>query len=93
MLATVVPDKGGDAAKTAASLYQQLKTMEQEGTLHPSLVDWATELRLVGNAAAHFNELAPVDRVEAADLAGLGRRLITWSTRPGVHQPDLGGPN
>jgi hypothetical protein len=77
MLATVVQDKGSDAAKTAPNLHQQLKAMEQEGALHPSLVEWATEIRLVGNAGAHFDELAPVDRTEAADLARLCRQLIT----------------
>lgn len=76
MLATVVQDKGSDAAKKAPNLHQQLKAMEQEGTLHPSLVEWATEIRLVGNAGAHFDELAPVDRAEAADLARLCRQLI-----------------
>jgi Domain of unknown function (DUF4145) len=69
VLVTVVQDKGGEAAKTAPNLYQQLKAMEQEGTLHPSLVEWATEIRLVGNAGAHFNELTPIDRAEAADLS------------------------
>jgi hypothetical protein len=76
MLATVVGDKGSDAAKAGPNLHQQLKAMEQEGTLHPSLVEWATEIRLVGNAGAHFDELAPVDRAEATDLARLCRQLI-----------------
>jgi hypothetical protein len=76
MLATVVRDKGSDAAKAAPTLYQQLKAMEQDSTLHPSLVEWATEIRLVGNAGAHFDELAPVDRAEAVDLARLCRQLI-----------------
>jgi RimJ/RimL family protein N-acetyltransferase len=35
MLATVVRDKGSDAAKAAPNLHQQLKAMEQDGTLHP----------------------------------------------------------
>jgi hypothetical protein len=76
MLATVVHDKGSDAAKAAPNLHQQLKAMDQEGTLHPSLVEWATEIRLVGNAGAHFDELAPVERAEAADLARMCRQLI-----------------
>jgi hypothetical protein len=76
MLATVVRDKGSDAARAAPNLHQQLKAMDQEGTLHPSLVEWAAETRLVGNAGAHFDELASVDRAEAADLARLCRQLI-----------------
>jgi hypothetical protein len=77
MLGAVVRDKGGEAARQASKLVQQLKAMEQEGTLHPSLVEWAAEIRLVGNAGAHPDELEPVDQAEAADLARLCRDLIT----------------
>ncbi len=77
MLTAVVRDKGGEAARQAPNLFQQLKAMEQEGTLHPSLVEWAAEIRLVANAAAHLDELAPVDQAEAADLSRLCRHLIT----------------
>lgn len=77
MLAAVVRDRGGEAAGQAANLYQQLKTMEREGTLHPSLVEWAAEIRLVGNAGAHLDELEQVNEAEAADLARLCRHLLT----------------
>jgi hypothetical protein len=77
MLTAVVRDRGSEVAQQTANLYQQLKVMEQEGTLHPSLVEWAAEIRLVGNAGAHFDELAPVDQAEAAALARLCRHLLT----------------
>jgi Domain of unknown function (DUF4145) len=77
MLAAVVRDQGSEDAQRVSSLYGQLKAMEQAGTLHPSLVEWATEIRLVGTAGAHFDELEPVNRAEAADLARLCRHLIT----------------
>jgi Domain of unknown function (DUF4145) len=76
-LTEVVRDKGSEAARRAPTLFQQLKAMEQENTLHPSLIDWAHEIRLVRNAGAHFDELEPVDQAEAADLARLCRHLIT----------------
>jgi len=76
-LTAVVRDKGSEAEQQAPTLYQQLKAMEQEGTLHPSLVEWAKEIRLVGNAGAHFDELEPVDQAEAASLSRLCRNLIT----------------
>jgi len=76
VLTVVVRDQGGEAARQASNLYQQLKGMEQEGTLHPSLVEWAAEIRLVANAAAHLDELEPVDQAEAADLSRLCRQLI-----------------
>jgi Domain of unknown function (DUF4145) len=77
MLTEVVRDKGSEAVQKASSLVQQLKVMEQEGTLYPSLVEWAAEIRLVANAAAHVDELQPVDQAEAADLSRLCRQLIT----------------
>jgi Domain of unknown function (DUF4145) len=77
MLAAVVRDKGGEAARQASQLIQQLKAMEREGTLHPSLVEWAAEIRLIGNAGAHPDELEQVDQAEAADLARLCRHLVT----------------
>jgi hypothetical protein len=77
MLAAVVCDQGSQDARRASMLHGQLKAMEQEGTLHPSLVEWATEIRLVGNAGARFDELEPVEQAEAADLARLCRHLIT----------------
>jgi hypothetical protein len=77
ILTAVVWDRGGEVAQQAHSLFQQLEAMEQEGTLHPSLVEWAAEIRLVGNAGAHFDELAPVDQAEATTLAHLCRHLLT----------------
>jgi hypothetical protein len=77
MLTEMVRDKGSDAAQRKSRLVDQLKAMEQEGTLYPSLVQWATEIRLVANAAAHLDELEPVDQAEAAELARLCRQLIS----------------
>ena len=76
-LTEIVRDKGGQAAQRASTLFEQLKAMEKEGTLHPSLVEWAAEIRLVANAAAHLDELEPVEQAEAAALARLCRHLIT----------------
>jgi Domain of unknown function (DUF4145) len=76
-LTEIVRDQGGQPAQQAPTLFQQLKAMEQEGTLHPSLVEWAAEIRLVANAAAHLDELEPVDQAEAAALGRLCRHLLT----------------
>jgi hypothetical protein len=76
MLAEVVADKGSSAAQQAKTLYDQLKAMEREGTLHPSLVQWAAEIRVVGNAGAHPSTLDSVDPAEAQDLSQLCRRLL-----------------
>jgi hypothetical protein len=76
MLAEVVADKGSPAAQQAKTLYEQLKAMEREGTLHPSLVQWAGEIRVIGNAGAHPSTLAAVDLAEARELSQLCRRLL-----------------
>ena len=76
MLAQVVADKGSAAAQGKHSLYHKLEQMSQDGSLHPSLVEWASEIRVIGNAAAHPDALDPVSDDEAADLARLCRQLL-----------------
>lgn len=73
MLAQVVADKGSAAAQAKHSLYGKLEQMSQDGSLHPSLLGWAREIRLIGNAAAHPDALDPVSDEEAADFACGGR--------------------
>jgi len=76
MLAQVVADKGSPDAQAKHSLYGKLEQMSQDGSLHPSLVEWAREIRLIGNAAAHPDALDPVSDEEAADLGRLCRQLL-----------------
>jgi hypothetical protein len=78
MLAQVVADKGSTTAQAKNTLYAKLEQMSQEGSLHPSLVEWAQEIRLIGNAAAHPDALDPVSDEEAADLARLCRQLLSF---------------
>ncbi len=77
MLAQLVADKGTPAANAKHSLYDKLGQMSQDGSLHPSLVDWAKEIRVMGNAAAHPDALDPVSEEEAADLGRLCRQMLT----------------
>jgi len=76
MLAEVVSDQASEAAREAPTLYKQLEMMQHEGSLHPSLVAWASEIRSVGNVGAHPNPLEAVGPDDAEDLARLCRRLI-----------------
>lgn len=76
MLGQVVVDKGSVAAQAKHTLYEKLEQMSQDGSLHPSLVEWAREIRLIGNAGAHPDALDPVSDEEAADLARLCRQLL-----------------
>jgi len=76
MLAQVVNDKGSSAAQAKHTLYERLDQMSRDGSLHPSLVEWANEIRVLGNAAAHPDSLNPVSEQEAADLGRLCRQLL-----------------
>lgn len=76
MLAELAADKGSTAAQAKPTLYGKLEQMSQDGSLHPSLVEWAKEIRLIGNAAAHPDALDPVSGEEAADLGRLCRQLL-----------------
>jgi Domain of unknown function (DUF4145) len=76
MLAQVVADKGSAVAQAKHTLYDKLEQMSLDGSLHPSLVEWAKEIRVLGNAAAHPDALAPVSEEEAADLGRLCRQLL-----------------
>jgi hypothetical protein len=76
MLAQFVADKGSAAAQAKHTLYDKLEQMSQDGSLHPSLVEWAKEIRLIGNAAAHPDALDPVSEQEAAELGRLCRQLL-----------------
>jgi len=76
MLAQLVADKGSAAARAKHTLYDKVEQMSQDGSLHPSLVEWAKEIRLIGNAAAHPDALDPVSNDEAADLGRLCRQML-----------------
>jgi hypothetical protein len=52
--------------------------MADEGALDRNLAEWAREIRIAGNAGAHFDPAAPVSADEADDLARLLRALIEY---------------
>jgi hypothetical protein len=75
-LAEIVADKGSADARAGGTLFEQLTTTEPEGSLHPSLVEWAKETRVLVNAGADPSALASVSQLEAADLARFTRQMI-----------------
>lgn len=76
-LAEIIADKGSSAAQAKPTLFGQLEQMANEGTLHPSVVEWAREIRQLGNVGAHPSSLGNVTMPEASDLGRLTRQLIT----------------
>ncbi|UUY01979.1 DUF4145 domain-containing protein [Svornostia abyssi] len=79
-LEAIVDDSGSDAAKRAAksNLASALRVMADEGALYSQLADWATEVRQVGNAGAHFDPLEPLDSDDAKELGKLLRELLKF---------------
>jgi hypothetical protein len=75
-LAEIVTNKGSAAAKGSRGLTAQLRQMADDGDLYPSLVDWADEIRSLGDVGAHPNELGDVDHDDAVNLSHLTRRMI-----------------
>jgi len=80
VLEALVNDKGSAAVQAAAAknLAQGLKVMAAEHVLQPTLAEWATEIRVVGNVGAHLDPIKDVALEEARDLARLTRQLLEY---------------
>lgn len=76
----IVKDRGSEAAHEALkrNLASGLGVMADDHTLDANLADWAKEIRLTGNAAAHFDPMDDVDEAEATELLRLTRQLLHY---------------
>jgi hypothetical protein len=74
----IVTDLGSAEAQKKPNLAKQLQQMATDGVLHPALAQWADEIRLLGNAGAHPDPLAPVTTSAAQDLAELLAELLNF---------------
>jgi hypothetical protein len=83
-LEAVVRDKGSAQAIAAlddpkhGSLAAALRVMANEATLHPTLAEWAKEIRLGGNAGGHFDPIDDVTIEEAESLSRFVRELFDY---------------
>jgi hypothetical protein len=73
-LEAIAEDKG----QASGTLAQRLERLKQSGLLHPTLADWATEVRLIGNKGAHFDPLHDVSRDDAAQLVKFTGELLRF---------------
>jgi hypothetical protein len=73
-LEAVVVDKG----KTTGTLNERLAALAAANVLHPTLAEWAKEVRLSGNLGAHFDPLTSVSRDDAARLLIFVRELLRF---------------
>lgn len=73
-LEAIAVDKGEREGNLAA----RLNAMSTRGLLHPTLADWAKEVRLVGNTGAHYDVLNPVTSEDAKQLLSFVRELMRY---------------
>lgn len=75
-LAYLVEDRGSEQAKSKRDLKDKITQMARDGGLPSSLVDWATHMRLYGNAAAHPDVYGDVTIQEAQEIASLIKTFV-----------------
>lgn len=75
-LSLYVKDKGSEQARGERHLKVALGHMKDEGTLHPSLWDWADHLNQLGNEGAHPEDYDDVTAEEAKALGQFVQHLI-----------------
>jgi len=60
------------------SLAERLANLGTKGVLHPTLSEWAKEVRLVGNVGAHFDPIEQVTIDDARQLVNFIRELLKF---------------
>lgn len=73
-LEAITVEKG----ETTGTLSERLKALANKNVLHPTLSDWAKEVRLIGNAGAHFDPIQTVSTDDAKDLVSFVRELLKY---------------
>jgi hypothetical protein len=73
-LEAIATDKG----EANGTLAQRLNNLSTKGFLHATLADWAKEVRLIGNAGAHFDPISDVSLVDARQLVDFIRELAKF---------------
>lgn len=74
-LEAVAEDKG----ETKGTLAQRLAALGSKGVLHPTLSDWAKEVRLIGNVGAHFDPIQQISDNDAQQLVSFVRELLKYT--------------
>ncbi len=73
-LEAITVDKG----ETKGVLADRLRSLATKGVLLPTLADWAKEVRLIGNAGAHFDPMDTVSKEDAEQLLAFVRELLRF---------------
>jgi hypothetical protein len=67
-----------EMGETKGSLAERLKNLSEKGVLHPSLSEWAKEVRLIGNKGAHFDPINEVSTDDAKQLLTFIKELLKF---------------
>lgn len=67
-----------DQGESTGALAQRLTNMATRNLLQPTLAEWAKEVRLVGNAGAHFDPMNTVSKDDASQLIEFVRELAKF---------------
>lgn len=67
-----------ERGQTTGSLRDRLDALAANNVLHPTLAEWAKEIRLTGNLGAHFDPLTKVASDDAARLLNFVRELLRF---------------
>lgn len=67
-----------DQGETKGDLRNRLNALAARNVLQPSLADWSKEVRLVGNAGAHFDIGMAVAQEDAEEIVGFIRELLRY---------------
>lgn len=67
-----------DQGETQGTLFDRIRKLVTRGVLQPALADWAHEVRLVGNAGAHFDPINQVSMDDARELVNFIRDLLRY---------------
>lgn len=73
-LEAIATDKG----EANGTLAQRLSNLSTKGLLHETLADWAKEVRLIGNAGAHFDPINDVSLDDARQLIDFIREMAKF---------------
>ncbi|CAO3439717.1 DUF4145 domain-containing protein [Azospirillum argentinense] len=73
-LEAITADKGEDKGP----LHQRLRALADKNLLVPTLADWAKEVRIIGNAGAHYDPMDEVSIEDARQLLGFMKDLMNY---------------
>jgi hypothetical protein len=67
-----------DKGELKGRLADRLANLSSKSILHPTLSDWAKEVRLIGNQGAHFDPIQMITMDDAKQLLSFVRELLKY---------------